>query len=53
MRMVSVRRLSGEPDSSVRSLGGSSEFREGQNLAVVRQRMLLQLADGHRGEWAG
>lgn len=37
----------------MRSLGGSSEFSKGQGLAVVSQRVLLQLADGHRREGAG
>lgn len=34
------------------SLGSSPEFGEGQCLTMVSQRVLLQLADGHRGERA-
>lgn len=34
----------------MRRLGGGPQLLEGQGLAVVSQRVLLQLADGHRGE---
>lgn len=34
------------------SLGGRPQFGEGQDLTVVPQGVLLQLADGHRGEGA-
>lgn len=34
-------------------LRGSPQFGQGERLAVVRQRVLLQLADGHGGEGAG
>lgn len=37
----------------MRSLVGCSEFGKGQDFTVVSQRVLLQLADGHRSEGAG
>lgn len=38
------------PGGGVRRLGGGPQFLEGQGLAVISQRVLLQLADGHGGE---
>lgn len=50
--LLCVTGRSGGPGGSVSSLGSSTQFGEGQRLAVVHQRVLLQLADGHRGEGA-
>lgn len=38
------------PGGGMRRLGGGPQFLEGQGLAVISQGVLLQLADGHRGE---
>ena len=42
----------GGPEGGMSSLGSSPQFGEGQGLAVVSQRVLLQMADGHGGEGA-
>lgn len=41
------------PGGGMRRLGGGPQFLEGQGLAVISERVLLQLADGHRGEGTG
>lgn len=51
------RRLGGtgeseRPGGGMGRLGGGPQFLEGQSLAVISERVLLQLADGHRGEGA-
>ena len=50
--LLCVHGRAGGSEGGVRSLGSGSELGEGQDLTVVPQRMLLQLADGHGGEGA-
>lgn len=50
--LLSVRGQPGRPQGGVGRLRGRPQFGQGERLAVVRQRVLLQLADGHGGEGA-